>query len=142
MTDIDKEYLYDCVRLITYELALRFFADYLAGGVYFKIRHDGQNLHRARVQTCAAPSRLAIPDRSSEEDKAVGWMRVSEVLLLGCRGSVGLWLEIFLRSDDLLREKILACGSSERMCPRCGNRCGVRDVVVLSAWTSLCLWVA
>ena len=51
LTDIDKEYLYDCVRLITYELALRFFADYLAGDVYFKIRHDGQNLHRARVQT-------------------------------------------------------------------------------------------
>ncbi|MBR4900995.1 MAG: hypothetical protein IKZ46_08650, partial [Victivallales bacterium] len=35
---------------ITYELALRFFADYLAGDVYFKTKYDGQNLHRARVQ--------------------------------------------------------------------------------------------
>ena len=50
LTDNDRKYLYDCVRLITYELALRFFADYIAGDVYFKVRHEGQNLHRARVQ--------------------------------------------------------------------------------------------
>ena len=50
LTDNDRKYLYDCVRLITYELGLRFFADYIAGDVYFKVRHEGQNLHRARVQ--------------------------------------------------------------------------------------------
>ena len=50
LTDNDRKYLYDCVRLITYELALRFFADYIAGDVYFKVRREGQNLHRARVQ--------------------------------------------------------------------------------------------
>ena len=50
LTEADKNYLYDCIRLITYELALRFFADYIAGDVYFKIREEGQNLFRSRVQ--------------------------------------------------------------------------------------------
>lgn len=50
LTDADKRYLFDCIRLITFELGLRFFADYLAGDVYFKVTHDGQNLNRARVQ--------------------------------------------------------------------------------------------
>lgn len=50
LTDADRAYLYDAIRLITYELCLRFFADYLAGDVYFKVRDDGQNLLRARVQ--------------------------------------------------------------------------------------------
>ena len=50
LTDADRYYLYDATRLIAFELGLRFFADYLAGDVYFKTRHEGQNLHRARVQ--------------------------------------------------------------------------------------------
>ncbi|MDQ0288364.1 phosphotransferase enzyme family protein [Oligosphaera ethanolica] len=50
LTDADRYYLYDATRLIAFELGLRFFADYLAGDVYFKVNHDGQNLHRARVQ--------------------------------------------------------------------------------------------
>lgn len=50
LTDGDREYLFDCIRLITFELGLRFFADYIAGDRYFKVRHDGQNLNRARVQ--------------------------------------------------------------------------------------------
>lgn len=50
LTDADRHYLYDAVRLITFELGLRFFQDYLAGSVYFKIRHPEQNLNRARVQ--------------------------------------------------------------------------------------------
>lgn len=50
MSEADRHYLYDAVRLIAFELGLRFFADFLAGDVYFKIRYDGQNLHRARVQ--------------------------------------------------------------------------------------------
>ena len=50
LTDADKHYLYDAIRLITLELAIRFFADYLAGDHYFKIHHSGQNLERARVQ--------------------------------------------------------------------------------------------
>ncbi|MDA3927197.1 MAG: aminoglycoside phosphotransferase family protein [Kiritimatiellae bacterium] len=50
MSDIDKVYLFDSVRLITFELGLRFFRDYLAGNVYFKTTYSDQNLHRARVQ--------------------------------------------------------------------------------------------
>lgn len=50
LTAADKHYLYDAIRLIAFELGLRFFADFVAGDVYFKIRSEGQNLHRARVQ--------------------------------------------------------------------------------------------
>ena len=50
LTEADREYLFDAVRLIAFELGLRFFADYIAGDVYFKTRYDGQNLNRARVQ--------------------------------------------------------------------------------------------
>ncbi|HPB10866.1 MAG TPA: aminoglycoside phosphotransferase family protein [Kiritimatiellia bacterium] len=50
LTAADRHYLYDAIRLITFELGLRFFQDYLAGSVYFKIRQPEQNLNRARVQ--------------------------------------------------------------------------------------------
>ena len=50
MTVADREYLYDAVRLLPFELGLRFFQDYLAGDKYFKVRQPGQNLNRARVQ--------------------------------------------------------------------------------------------
>ena len=46
----DYRYIYDAVRLIAFELGLRFFFDHLAGDVYFRIRRPGQNLHRATVQ--------------------------------------------------------------------------------------------
>lgn len=49
-TKADYAYLYDAIRLITFELGLRFFADYLAGDVYFKVRHSTHNLERALVQ--------------------------------------------------------------------------------------------
>ncbi|MFK5923862.1 MAG: aminoglycoside phosphotransferase family protein [Verrucomicrobiota bacterium] len=50
LSEADHNYLYDSVRLISFELGLRFFTDYLAGDVYFKTSYDGQNLNRARVQ--------------------------------------------------------------------------------------------
>jgi aminoglycoside phosphotransferase (APT) family kinase protein len=37
-------------RLITFEQAIRFLADYLNGDVYYKTHRSGQNLDRARVQ--------------------------------------------------------------------------------------------
>ena len=46
----DRAHLFDAIRLIAFELGLRFFADYIAGDVYFKVRYDSHNLHRARVQ--------------------------------------------------------------------------------------------
>jgi hypothetical protein len=38
------------VRLLTFELGLRFFTDYLAGDVYFKVKYPEHNLQRALVQ--------------------------------------------------------------------------------------------
>lgn len=40
----------DSVKVITFELGLRFLTDYLRGDRYFKIKYPGHNLHRARVQ--------------------------------------------------------------------------------------------
>jgi Ser/Thr protein kinase RdoA (MazF antagonist) len=50
LTDHDYAYLYDAIRLLAFELGLRFFTDYLAGNVYFKARHPEHNLVRALVQ--------------------------------------------------------------------------------------------
>jgi Ser/Thr protein kinase RdoA (MazF antagonist) len=38
------------VQVITFELGLRFLADYLRGDSYFKINYPSHNLHRAQVQ--------------------------------------------------------------------------------------------
>jgi len=50
LTEADRAFLYDSIRLLAFELGLRFFQDYLAGNVYFKVRYPEQNLMRARVQ--------------------------------------------------------------------------------------------
>ncbi|MCU0532494.1 MAG: aminoglycoside phosphotransferase family protein [Hydrococcus sp. Prado102] len=50
LTDSDYEYLYDAIRLIAFELGLRFFSDYLEGNVYFKTKYAEHNLARAIVQ--------------------------------------------------------------------------------------------
>ena len=50
LTENDYEYLYEAIRLIAFELGLRFFTDYLEGNVYFKARHGEHNLARALVQ--------------------------------------------------------------------------------------------
>lgn len=50
LTENDYAYIYDAIRLIAFELGLRFFADYLAGNVYFKVKYPEHNLMRALVQ--------------------------------------------------------------------------------------------
>ncbi len=50
LTAHDYAYIYDAIRLIAFELGLRFFTDYLEGDVYFRVRHRGHNLTRAWVQ--------------------------------------------------------------------------------------------
>lgn len=50
LTDADRRFLYPSVRLLAFELGLRFFEDHLRGNVYFKTERPGQNLVRARVQ--------------------------------------------------------------------------------------------
>ena len=46
----DYDLIYPAVRLLAFELGLRFFSDHLAGDVYFKTLRPGQNLHRALGQ--------------------------------------------------------------------------------------------
>ncbi|MCU0568075.1 MAG: aminoglycoside phosphotransferase family protein [Oculatellaceae cyanobacterium Prado106] len=50
LTAEDYTYLYDAIRLISFELGLRFLTDHLAGNVYFKVKHPEHNLIRALVQ--------------------------------------------------------------------------------------------
>ncbi len=50
LTEYEREFIYDSVRLLAYELGVRFFCDYLEGDVYFKTRDRRQNLRRAMVQ--------------------------------------------------------------------------------------------
>lgn len=46
----DYGYLFESIRLIAFELGLRFFTDYLEGNIYFKVGHEEQNLFRSLVQ--------------------------------------------------------------------------------------------
>ena len=46
----DYEYIYDAIRVITFELGLRFFSDYLARNIYFQVQDPDQNLRRSLVQ--------------------------------------------------------------------------------------------
>ncbi|MCX7596216.1 MAG: aminoglycoside phosphotransferase family protein [Fischerella sp.] len=50
LTENDYAYMYDAIRLLAFELGLRFFTDYLAGNVYFKVKHPEHNLARAIAQ--------------------------------------------------------------------------------------------
>jgi thiamine kinase-like enzyme len=50
LTPSDKELIYDGIKAITYELGLRFFMDYLRGGVYFKCKTPEEILKKALVQ--------------------------------------------------------------------------------------------
>jgi Ser/Thr protein kinase RdoA (MazF antagonist) len=50
LTEADYDYLFDSIRLLAFELGVRFFTDYLAGNVYFKVKHAEHNLQRALVQ--------------------------------------------------------------------------------------------
>ena len=50
LSQADRDHLFDAIRLLPFELGLRFFTDHLAGNVYFKASHPRHNLERARVQ--------------------------------------------------------------------------------------------
>jgi Ser/Thr protein kinase RdoA (MazF antagonist) len=50
LTDGEYYYLFDAIRLIPFELGLRYFTDYLAGNVYFKVKFPEHNLARSLVQ--------------------------------------------------------------------------------------------
>lgn len=50
LTENDYAFMYDAIRLLTFELGVRFFQDYLAGNLYFKVKHPEHSLERAVVQ--------------------------------------------------------------------------------------------
>jgi thiamine kinase-like enzyme len=50
LTRHDYRFLYDSMRLIPFELGMRFLTDHLEGNRYFRTDWPGQNLHRAMVQ--------------------------------------------------------------------------------------------
>ncbi len=49
-SEADYAYLSAAIKLIPFELGLRFYTDYLAGNTYFKVTHELQNLQRAMAQ--------------------------------------------------------------------------------------------
>jgi Ser/Thr protein kinase RdoA (MazF antagonist) len=56
LEEADFTYLVPAIRLIAFELGLRFLADHLAGDVYFRTSRPGHNLARALVQFRLAES--------------------------------------------------------------------------------------
>jgi hypothetical protein len=50
LTEYDYHYIYEAIRVITFELGLRFFTDYLAGNQYFTVKYPEHNLLRSLVQ--------------------------------------------------------------------------------------------
>jgi aminoglycoside phosphotransferase (APT) family kinase protein len=50
LTPAEKSFLAFSGKLITFEIGIRFLADYLAGDVYFKVHREGHNLDRCRTQ--------------------------------------------------------------------------------------------
>jgi hypothetical protein len=62
LTDYDYDYLYDAVRLIAFELGLRFFTDFIEDNKYFRINHPEHNLTRALVQFRLSESIESLKD--------------------------------------------------------------------------------
>ena len=50
LSETEKKFLAFSGKLITFEVGIRFLADYLAGDTYFKIHREGHNLDRCRTQ--------------------------------------------------------------------------------------------
>jgi len=50
LTKQDKAHIVDAVKVISFELGLRFLTDYMEGNTYFKVDYSEHNLDRARVQ--------------------------------------------------------------------------------------------
>jgi Ser/Thr protein kinase RdoA (MazF antagonist) len=65
LTQKEVELLPASVKVITFELGVRFLADYLRGDTYFKIGYPSHNLHRSRVQFRLLESIEAAEERMS-----------------------------------------------------------------------------
>ncbi len=56
LSKADYYYLPYFIKLIPFELGIRFLTDYLKGNSYFKVEYKHQNLYRAEVQFCLVAS--------------------------------------------------------------------------------------
>lgn len=72
LTPNDYLYIYDSIRLLAFELGLRFFTDYLEGNVYFNVNHPQHNLARALVQFKLAES---IENQQESIEQIIAEMR-------------------------------------------------------------------
>jgi len=70
----DYAFLYPAIRLLPFELGLRFYTDHLQGDQYFKVATPGQNLQRAIQQfrlcadiTAKEPAILSMLDRLRQD---------------------------------------------------------------------------
>lgn len=50
LTPAEKKYIAFSGKLITFEIGIRFLADFLSGDTYFKVHREGHNLDRCRTQ--------------------------------------------------------------------------------------------
>jgi hypothetical protein len=69
LTKAEKDLLALSGKLITFEIGIRFLADFLAGDVYFKVHRDGHNLDRCRTQFKLVES---IAQQESEMRRLIG----------------------------------------------------------------------
>lgn len=66
LTDTEKEYLAFSGKLITFEIGIRFLADFLMGDIYFKTHRPGHNLDRCRTQFKLMESLVEQEDAMNE----------------------------------------------------------------------------
>ena len=75
LTSPDVDYLYPAIRILPFELGLRFLTDHLNDDRYFRVLHHGQNLHRAigQFRLCSL-----IEEREPEIRKVIAeiWRRI------------------------------------------------------------------
>lgn len=62
LTSAERAAMVDGALVITYEQALRFLADHLAGDVYYRVDDPGHNLRRARAQLALLEALLEAED--------------------------------------------------------------------------------
>ncbi len=66
LTTDEKKFLVVSGKVITFEIGLRFLADFLAGDVYFKVHRENHNLDRCRTQFKLVES-IAAAGRTDEQ---------------------------------------------------------------------------
>jgi Ser/Thr protein kinase RdoA (MazF antagonist) len=64
LTRADADLFYDAIRLMPFELGLRFLTDHLDGDTYFRVSVRGENLRKARVQ-------FALVKSIEEQEQAI-----------------------------------------------------------------------